>query len=296
MDDLAYYTGFVESLILWLKAHTANIIIIFVGAWVLILLSAFLIRSACNLVKTQYRGSQDEIAEHSKRAKTLFSLLRRIINAVVIASAVIMILAEIGVNITALLAGAGMLGVALGFGAQNVVKDMLAGLFMLFEDQYRVGDYIEVNGGQLGGIVEKLTLRTTWLRSIEGTVHIIPNGTITAISNHTHTWSRTVLDIGISYGDDIDSAIQVIQAAADSLFAESPWDAMVLDKPEVLGVEELGDSAVKIRLSVKTMPMNQWLVARELRRRIKYSVEAAGMSIPFPQLTVNYAGYHLEKE
>lgn len=287
MDEVTYYTSVLNSLLAWLRAHSANVTLILVSAWALIFLTKVLTRRACQLVRGYLRGEKEAVAEQAKRTKTLFSLLARVINAAIFTFAVIMLLAEVGVNVTALLAGAGVIGIAIGFGAQSIVKDMLAGLFMLLEDQYRVGDIVEVNGGAFGGTVERLTLRTTWLRGLDGKLHIIPNGNINAVSNFTHTWSCAMLDIGVGYGDDVDNAIKVIQDTASLMAKDEPWRSMIIGEPDVLGVEDLGDSAVIIRLLVKTLPMSQWKAGREMRRRIKYALESAGISIPFPQVTVS---------
>ncbi len=183
MNDIAYYAGFVDSLIAWLKAHSANIIIILASAWVMSMLSRMLAKRICSLAKGQMLGDEATVIEQEKRAKTIGSLLSRILSAAIITLAVMMVLAEIGVNIAALLAGAGILGVALGFGAQSIVKDALSGLFLIIEDQFRLGDIVDLNSGAFCGVVEKMTLRTTWLRGEDGRQIIVPNGSIASVTN-----------------------------------------------------------------------------------------------------------------
>jgi len=285
---VSYWVSAWHDVLSWFQLHGANIILILLLAWLLSYFARMIIGRVTAVIADSHRGDDLAAVEQEKRTKTVWSLFATAVRAVIYTVAALMILAEVGINITALLAGAGIAGIALGFGAQSVVKDMLAGLFMLIEDQYRVGDIIQVNGGEYGGAVEKMTLRTTWLRSLDGNVHIIPNGSINAISNFTHTWSRTELEFGISYGDDVDTAIRVIQETADALAQEEPWSAMILEPPEMLGVDELGDSAVTIKMLIKTVPIEQWRIGREMRRRVKYALEAAGMTIPFPQVTVSH--------
>ena len=176
-----------------------------------------------------------------------------------------MILSELGIDLAPLLAGAGMLGVALGFGAQSVVRDFLSGMFMLLEDQYGVGDVIDA--GDASGTVEGVSLRTTRLRDVEGVVWHVPNGEIKRVGNKSQQWSRAVLDVPVAFETDIEHAKRVIKETADAVWRRAPWSTMILGEPEVWGVEELGAQGVVIRLVVKTHPLEQWKVARELRAR-----------------------------
>jgi moderate conductance mechanosensitive channel len=186
MDGISHYSVFGGLAVAWLKAHSAKIIIILLGAWALAIFSRTLIKRSLSFAKGQLRGDETAVAEREKRAQTIFSLLSHILNTVIITFAVLMVLAEIGMNTAALLAGAGILGVAVGFGAQSIVKDALSGLFLIIEDQFRLGDTIDLNGGAFVGKVEKMTLRTTWLRADDGRLIIVPNGGITSVTNHTH--------------------------------------------------------------------------------------------------------------
>jgi small conductance mechanosensitive channel len=170
------------------------------------------------------------------------------------------------------------------FGAQSLVKDVISGTFILMEGQFGIGDVVRI--GDTAGQVEKITLRTTTLRDFEGVVHIIPNGEITKVSNLTKTWSRAVLDIGVSYREDVDRVISVLRRLGAEFLRDPDWGPLVLEEAEVLGVQSLGDSAVVIRLQVRTLPLKQWEVARELRRRVKARFDAEQIQIPFPHVTV----------
>jgi small-conductance mechanosensitive channel len=218
------------------------------------------------------------------RARTLGLVLRSIASAVIWTIAAAMILGELGVNLGPLIAGAGIAGVAIGFGAQSLVKDFLSGIFMLVEDQYGVGDIIDA--GEATGTVEAVTLRTTRLRDVQGTVWHIPNGTIERVGNMSQQWARALLDVEVAYGTDIDHAQAVIKRVADELWHEPAWRGRILEEPEVWGVERLGPDAIVIRLVVKTRPAEQFPVMRELRRRLSDALLAERIEMPFPQRSV----------
>jgi small conductance mechanosensitive channel len=186
-------------------------------------------------------------------------------------------------DIGPLLASVGVLGLAISFGAQSLVKDVISGTFMLLEGQFGIGDVVRVT--DVSGQVEKITLRTTVLRDSQGVVHIIPNGEITRVSNLTKTWSRAVLDVGVAYKEDVDRVIAVLDELGREFHADPEWGALLVEEPLVLGVEDLGDSAVVIRVSARTLPEKQWDVAREWRRRIKKRFDRENIEIPFPHLT-----------
>lgn len=219
------------------------------------------------------------------RIDTLATVAGSLTTAVIWAVAFVVILGLFDISLAPLFAGAGVVGVALGFGAQSVVADFLAGFFMLFEDQYGVGDVVDV--GEAAGTVEKFSLRTTTLRDVNGTVWHIPNSEIRRVGNKSQVWSRAVLDIDVAYDTDIRRAEGIIQRVADELWRDSEFtDGDIIDPPEVWGVERLGADGISIRLVVKTDPAEQWVVGRELRLRIKEALDDAGVEIPFPQRTV----------
>ncbi len=216
-----------------------------------------------------------------QRTQTIGSVLRSTTSVVVLTVAVTMVLSQLGFELGPLVASAGVVGVALGFGAQNVVKDFLNGMFMILEDQYGVGDAIDA--GEASGIVEAVGLRTTRLRSVDGTVWHIRNGEIIRIGNMSQGWSRALLDISVAYDTDTDLATRTIKAVADSVWHDDELGRLVLEEPEVWGVENLGVDGIAIRLVVKTAPLEQWTIARELRRRVKSAFAEAGIEIPLPQ-------------
>jgi small conductance mechanosensitive channel len=218
------------------------------------------------------------------RAQTLALVLRSIASVLIWTIAATMILGELGVNLGPLIAGAGIAGVAIGFGAQSLVKDFLSGIFMLVEDQYGVGDIIDV--GDASGTVEAVSLRTTRIRSVDGTVWHVPNGTIDRVGNMSQQWARALLDVDVAYGTDVDEAEAVIKRVADSVHDDPDWRGRILEAPEVWGIESLGPDAISIRLVVKTRPGDQFPVMRELRRRLSDEFIDEGIEMPFPQRSV----------
>jgi small conductance mechanosensitive channel len=198
--------------------------------------------------------------------------------------AVLVVLDTVGIAITPFLASAGIAGVALGFGAQALVKDFLSGIFMLAEDQYGVGDSVDL--GDASGTVEAVGLRVTRLRDVKGTVWYVRNGEIVRVGNQSQGWARAVLDVSVAYGEDLARVQHVLQRVADELVEEEEWKPLVLDRPEVWGVEQMTVDAVVLRLVVKTAPLQQWAVQRELRRRIKAVFDAEGIEMPHQQRTV----------
>jgi small conductance mechanosensitive channel len=220
----------------------------------------------------------------ARRADTIGALLRSISGFAIWTIAGVMVLGELGLNLGPLIAGAGIVGVAVGFGAQNLVRDFVSGIFMMAEDQYGVGDVIDV--GPATGTVEAVSLRTTRLRDVHGTVWHLPNGHIDRVGNKSQQWSRALLDVEVSYLTDIAHATDVIKRTADELCAEPDFAHLMLGDPEVWGVENLGADSVTIRLVLKTEPNEQFAVTRELRARIKGAFDEAGIEIPFPQRSV----------
>ena len=231
-------------------------------------------------------GALLETRETSLRAEqrldAIASVLRSLVSVVILVVAGFMVLAEVGIELGPLLAGAGILGVALGFGSQSLVRDFLSGMFILVEDQFGVGDIVDLDG-TTSGVVESVSLRTTMLRALDGTVWHVPNGEIRRVGNMSQHWSRALLDIEVAYGTDLARAQEIIAEEAN---AQADEDAHVLEEPEVWGVEALGTNGVTIRLVVKTTPSEQWRIARRLRERIKDRFDAEGIEIPFPQQTV----------
>ena len=226
-----------------------------------------------------------ELKRASARAETIGLVLRSLGVAGVWMVAAFMILGQLDIDLAPLIAGAGIGGLALGFGAQSIVKDFLSGLFMLIEDQYGVGDIVDV--GSASGTVEKVSLRSTTIRDVKGTVWHVPNGAISRVGNSSQLWSRALLDVEVAYDTDLDLARDVIQQVGDTLWEDPEWGGdELMERPEIWGVQDLGASAVALRLVVKTEPSKQWAVERELRMRLKVAFDKAGIEIPFPQQTV----------
>lgn len=219
-----------------------------------------------------------------QRARTLASLLDNIGLVAIVTVTAITLLGTFGVRIEALLASVGILGLAVSFGAQSLVRDVISGAFILLEGQFGIGDVIRV--GDISGAVEKITLRTTILRDVRGVLHIVPNGEITRISNMTKAWSRAVLDVRVAYHEDVDRVIAILEDVGAELRRDPDWSAIVTENPTVPGVEDFAESGIVIRMVATTLPLKQWEVARELRRRIKKRFDAEGITIPFPHVTV----------
>ena len=226
-------------------------------------------------------GSEYEI---EKRVQTVSGVARRSLFVLVWAIAWIMILKELNFDIRPLLAGAGVVGVAVGFGAQNIIKDLLGGIFLLMENQIRVNDVAVINGK--GGLVEEINLRTTMLRAEDGSVHIFPNGGIQSLSNLTRDYSYYVFNLSVDYKEDPDHVIAVLKEIADQLQGEEPYHSAILAPLEVMGVDQLGDFAVQIKARFKTLPGQQWLIGREMNRRIKKRFEEAQIEMPFPTQSI----------
>jgi moderate conductance mechanosensitive channel len=216
-----------------------------------------------------------------QRAQTMGSLLKSIITGVVVAVVATMMLSEIGVNIAPIIASAGIVGVALGFGAQSLVKDFLSGIFMIFEDQYGVGDVVDL--GEASGTVEAVSLRVTRLRDVNGTVWYVRNGEILRVGNMSQNWARTVLDVTVGYNEDLVRVRQVLQEVAHDLWEDDEFHGLVIEEPEVWGVESLGVDGIVVRVTLKTAPMEQWGIARAMRERIKARFQHEGINLAVAQ-------------
>lgn len=259
-----------------------RIVLIIVVAWVAIVV----------LQKT-VRGLRIRIAAHiggvdvARRAETLGRVVRYLIALVISAIAVMLVLAEVGVSLAPILGAAGVVGLAVGFGAQSLVKDYFTGFFILFEDQIRTGDVVNVAG--IGGLVEDITLRHVRLRDYDGNVHFVPNSLITTVTNMGRLHAQAVVDIGVAYRENVDDVIAVMREVGAGMRRDEAFALKILDDLEVAGVEKLDDSAVVLRCRFKVMPLEQWTVRRELLRRLKSAFDERGIEIPYPHVTV-YAG------
>jgi len=267
---------------LFIKTGLRVILILFV-AWIITkLIRKFLQRLQKQLLhNSQAQG--EPLSESEKRIDTILRLVRQAALLLLWITVGLIVLKQIGVEVAPILASAGIVGVAVGFGAQNLVRDVISGFFIILENQIRVGDVAVING--TGGLVEHINFRTTVLRDLSGTVHIFPNGTITTLSNVTNEWSAYVFDIGVAYKENTDTVIEVMREVGKELFAEEKFGELMLGEPEIFGVDKLDDSAVIIKGRIKTKPIRQWDAGREYLRRIKLAFDAQGIEIPFPHRT-----------
>jgi small-conductance mechanosensitive channel len=258
-----------------------KILIVLVLSWLSFRVLLLLLRRVERAVE---RADTTTISLHEQRVRTLSGLLRSVGVGFIVVVALFMILRAIGLDIAPLLAGAGVIGLAVSFGAQSLVKDIISGLFILFENQFGVGDVVRIK--DVSGRVEKMTLRIVVMRDLHGVVHIVPNGEITQVSNLTRAFSRAVVEIGVAYKEDVDRVIAVLKEVA-SEFAEDPeWKPLLVDEISIPGIESFGESSVNLRVIATTVPLKQWDVAREVRLRIKRRFDAEGIEIPFPHRTV----------
>ena len=271
-----------HNLLRWCVLHGPRVLGIIVGMIVILWVSRLVEKRVVALVAR--RGEQGTMEERENRAKTLLGVFHNAVRVAVIPAGILMVIAELGVNIVPLLGGAAVAGLAVAFGAQNLIRDYFTGFMILLENQYGVNDVVKI--ADTSGLVERVTLRMTVLRDLEGVVHFIPNGHITTVSNLTHGWSRALFDIGVAYKEDVDRVMRELVELGKELRRDPAFRGMILETPEMLGVDQLGDSAVVIKFFIKTRPMMQWTVKREMLRRIKRRFDELGIEIPFPHRTV----------
>ena len=269
----------------WLMAHGLRIVLLLAGAYLASKITNLLVSNIGLLIRPFDESKAAEM-ERQKRAKTISGILQKFATTAIVGVAVLMLLMELNVNITPILTSVGVIGVALGFGAQQMVGDFISGFFIIFENQMRIGDVAIING--TGGLVEEIHLRTTVLRSLDGTVHVFRNGTINTLSNMTRSFSYYVVDLGVAYKEDTDRVCQVVREVVAGMQAEEKYGHSILEPVDILGVDEFADSAVNIKLRIKTLPIKQWEVGREFRRRIKYRFDKEGIEIPFPHRSIYF--------
>ncbi len=256
-------------------------IVIIAGAFVVFVIIVSIIRR--RLGRFFERKIPEDRMLVRKRTLTFNSVVSNLIIVVAFIAAAMIIADQLGISVTPLLAGAGVAGIVVGFGAQSLIKDLINGVFILFEQWYQVGDVVTIGGTT--GSVERFNLRTTVIRDIEGTVHYIPNGEITVLGNRTHLWSRAVIEVGVHYDEDTGRVVEVLEEIFDEIMADKKYKKMILERPSILGddgISELGDSAIIFKLVCKVKPGEQWNIGRQLRKRIKNKFDEAGIEIPYP--------------
>ncbi|HOM94219.1 MAG TPA: mechanosensitive ion channel family protein [Candidatus Saccharicenans sp.] len=268
-----------EKGLAWLLTTGLKILLIIGVALILTRISRGLTR---RLEKIFLKGKEDE--ESLKRAKTLSGLVRQFLNGLIVIIAVMTVLAALDIQIGPLLATAGVAGLAISFAAQSLIKDVINGFFIIFWDQIRVGDVVEIAGRS--GVVKGLNLKMTVLRSLDGNVHYIPNNLIDTVTNMTKEYSQFVFDIGVSYFEDVDEVIKTLKEVDEELRSDPQFAENIVSPLEILGLDRFEDSAVIVRARTTTKPSKQWEVGREFNRRLKKTFDRKGISIPFPHLTL----------
>ncbi len=269
-----------DALLDWLLVHGIRIVAILIVAFIVLRIFKVVIRKFRKklIVSGKIEG------ERAKRAETLARMMGTVVKVVILSAALLMCLKELGIDIAPLLAGVGIVGLAVGFGAQSLVKDVINGFFILLENRINVGDVVAI--ADKSGLVESVGLRVTVLRDLEGQVHVIPNGEISTLTNMTKEWSRALLEIGVAYKEDVDRVIDVLKEVGDGLKNDEEFGQLILEPIEVLGLDSFGDSSVNIKVMFKTKPIKQWTVAREFRRRVKKAFDEHKIEIPFPHRTI----------
>ena len=263
-----------------------RILFILVLAWVTRTVVGKLLKRLEKSLLSRRSGENELLTEAGKRVATVMKLVRQVVSFIFWGVVVLIILGQIGVEIGPILAGAGILGIAIGFGAQNLVRDVIAGMFIILENQIRVGDVAVINGE--AGFVESVNYRTVVLRDRTGTVHVFPSGSINTLSNMTREWSAYMLDIGVAYREDTDRVVLVMEGVGRELKSDKHFGELMIEDLEIYGVDKFDTSAVVIKARIKTIPMKQWEVGRQYLRRLKHAFDAEGIEIPFPHQTLYF--------
>jgi moderate conductance mechanosensitive channel len=280
------FTDWMSQLFTWALTSGIKVIFIVLFAWLLKVLSK---RFVQRIVRAAVSSDKLALEEGDvKRMNTLVRIFSWTINTIIVVIAAMMVLQEFGVKIAPILASAGIVGVAIGFGGQYLVKDAITGFFIIFENQYRIGDVINVN--DVGGVVEDISLRITTLRDMNGTVHYVPHGEVKIVSNLSKHFAKVNLNVGVSYDSDLEKVKEVVNRIGNELATDPAWKTMLNTPPQFLRVDSLDDSCITIKVVAETKPLKQWDVTGELRKRIKEGFEKEGIDIPFPQRVIHYIG------
>lgn len=283
--DTAFWNELLINVINWLIYELPAILIILIVMMFMLRLNRMIFRRLNKLLISRTRKHQEEeSAETEKRINTLTGILKGIGRIIIWSIFMMIILKRLGIDIAPILAGAGILGLAVGFGAQELVRDVISGFFMLLENQIRTGDVARING--TSGLVERIELRTTTLRDVDGIVHIFQNGKINTLSNLTKEWSAIPLDIGVAYKEDVDHVMDIMRKVGDELMDTPGFMEDILEPIEIFGLDQFADSALVIKARFKTKPNRQWFIGREYRRRLKKAFDQHGIEIPFPHTTI----------
>jgi len=280
-----FWQDILSQTVTWIITTLPSLLVILILAFLLLKgTNLFLRRMRPLMLRHMESGTDLDTTELEKRLDTLLGIVRSIIKIIAWAMIGMLLLRKMGIDIAPIIAGAGIVGLAVGFGAQELVRDFISGFFMLLENQIREGDVAIVNG--TGGLVEHVGLRTIVLRDLSGVVHIFQNGKVNTLSNMTKKWSGMVFDIGVAYKEDTDKVAEVISKVAEEMRKDPDFKNKILEPIEIFGVDQFADSAVVIKARIKTKPIEQWSVGREYRRRLKKAFDEQGIEIPFPHRTV----------
>lgn len=280
-----FWEKVVDNSINWIVTEFPGLLIILVLFFLLLkAVGALIRRMRKTLINRADKNETVDADEAIKRINTVTDILQAVFSVVLWIVLLMLVLQKVGVNIGPILASVGILGLAIGFGAQELVRDFISGFFILLENQIRTGDVAIING--TGGMVEKIEMRTITLRDFSGTVHIFQNGKISTLSNMTKDWSAVVFDIGVAYKEDPQHVMDVIKQVGDELHADPEFKNDIIEPMEVFGLDNFGDSAIVIKARLKTKPIKQWTVGREYRKRLKVAFDKHNIEIPFPHTTV----------
>jgi moderate conductance mechanosensitive channel len=263
----------------WAFGHGLKVLLIGLLAYALVRIMSLLVRRFEHEVS---RGTSVDALERAKRARTLGSLIQRVTSIAIWSLAVLMVLREFAVDISPVLTGAGIAGLAVGFGAQTLVRDIISGFFLILEDQVRVGDVAAING--TGGLIEEINLRTIVLRDEEGAVHVFPNGAITTLANRSKDFSYYVITLAVPYLEDADRITEILREVGENLRKDPRFGPFILEPLEILGLDAFGDWSMQMKLRIKTVPLKQWEIGRELRKRMRKALQQHGVNVPFPAI------------
>ncbi|MDD4821812.1 MAG: mechanosensitive ion channel family protein [Bacteroidales bacterium] len=282
-EKIDHLDQILELILPWLLNHGIKIVLIAVGY---LILNSILKKLVQRSIRISVRGGNYVSKEaETKRENTLIRICTGVIRISLLSISTLMILSEVGLEIGPILAGAGIVGLAVGFGGQYLIRDIISGLFIIVENQYRVGDVVNFDG--TGGLVEDISLRMTTIRDLDGTVHHIPHGEIKKVANLSKTYSRVNMNIGVSYNSNIDHVIKVVNQVGKELAEDPKWKDAIISAPQFLRIDDFADSAIVIKILGDTQPIKQWEVSGELRKRIKATFDKEGIEIPFPQRVIH---------
>ncbi len=274
-----------DLIIPWLLSHGIKILIIAIASYLLNKILSKIIKKSVRMAVKANSSTSEEAGK--KREDTLIRIFNGALSIVILTIAILMILQEAGLEIGPILAGAGIVGLAFGFGGQYLIRDVITGLFIILENQYRIGDVVNIDG--TGGMVQDISLRKTTLRDLDGTVHHMPHGTITKAANLSKDWARVNLDMGIAYDTNLEHLIEVINRTGNELAEDPAFKDSIISPPKFLRVNEFADSAIIVKILGETKSLKQWEITGEYRKRLKIAFDKEGIEIPFPQRVIHQA-------